>query len=308
VTRFNKHYVWFVGLAIIYLLLVLCIPPNASVLLKYGLSPAQARLLSLSVALPVIGIWFVAFYGYIAFKRYTAVVASSKDGQALAKISDALTVLAWSLPVSTLINTGLNYVATQHEWFTPASIIVNNYVALLFLWVGFYILYGGAKELYGQVRKNTLYTLREQVVWVAFSIFCVTYAYMTLVNPARQFPTAVATHAAYYMSDLPLILTIIIPYIFVWYFGLRSVYFLSIYREKVQGLLYKRALAALASGLATVIITSMLLRLLTAFTTLINTWTLRVLLMVLYLLVLIIAIGYILIALGAKRLNKIEEV
>lgn len=134
------------------------------------------------------------------------------------------------------------------------------------------------------------------------------YCYVTLTNPARQFPPSSGIKAAYYLPDWLLVTTIIIPYLFVWFYGMRAAAHLAFYRKNVSGVVYKQALGYLAVGLGTVIVSSMALRFLVSLTTLLNSLSLKILLILLYALIFVIASGYIFIAVGAKKLKRIEEV
>ncbi len=306
--KFNSYYGLWAGLSALYLLLILIIPPNASTLLRYGLTPTKAKLISVSVALPLIGIWYAAFYGFITFKRYAYMIHKSKDGRALSILARGLMCLALSLPLISLITSIFNYLATTHPHLQPTTVIITNYMSLALFLFAFYFIYIGARELVTIRKMRSKYVQQEQLGTMAFVVVSAFYSYVTLVNPARQFPTEGVPRAAYYLADLPLILTIIIPYIVVWYFGMKAAYYIGLYRQKISGTLYRQALGRLAAGIALVIISSMLVRFLVSITTLVNSLTLKLLLFVLYLLLLLIFVGYMFIASGAKKLRRIEEV
>lgn len=306
--RINGYYLWFIALAFTYSLLILMVPPDASVLVRYGLTPGIARLVSLSLAIPVMTIWFMAFYGFIQFKQYANLIKKNQDGQSLAKVANGLMVLAFGLPLGSLCSTALNYIAARNSSLIPATVIINNYIMLGFVLVGFAIIYQGTKSLTELTQNQERRSVYDSFAVALLVIFSIAYCYITLTNPARQFPPAGVRRAAYYMSDIPLIFTIIVPYLFVWFYGIRSTFLLRSYRSNVPGKLYKQALGYLAAGLGTVIISQMLLRFLVSLTTLLNSLSLQYLLMVLYGLVLIIGTGYVLIAMGSKKLKKIEEV
>ncbi len=162
--------------------------------------------------------------------------------------------------------------------------------------------------LVSRLKKQARHSSREPLIMSIFLMFSAVFSYLTLTNPARQFPIEGASRAAYHMADFPLVLTIVIPYLFVWFFGIRSVYFIALYRKHVKGVLYRNSLGLLAAGLAVVIISSMSIRFLVSLTTIVNNLGLRRLLIVIYLLVLVIFVGNLLIARGVRQLQRIEEV
>jgi uncharacterized membrane protein len=80
------------------------------------------------------------------------------------------------------------------------------------------------------------------------------------------------------------------------------------YAKKIKGLLYKRALNRLAAGIATVIGSSIFIQFINIVFAYKNNGSLGSLLVLIYLLLAVEAIGYILIASGAKNLKRIEEI
>ncbi len=307
--KFNKYYVLFLILAAIYLILTFAIPPDASVLTRYSLTANEARALSLTVVLPVIGIWFVAFYGFVQFQKYADVISDTKDGKHLMKLSRGLMYLAISLPITSILSTALNYIAATRQDLTAKTVIVTNYVTLLFFLVAFYAIYIGAAGLYATVKKKTApYSIGELLIGFVFVIFSTLYMYAALTSPIRRVPNAAAAKATYYLSDPLLVVTILIPYLFVWFFGIGAAYYIQQYRLRVKGTIYRQSLGYLSSGLLAVIISLIVIRFLNSWASHLGSLSLKILLFVLYLLLLLIAVGYGLIAIGAKKLKKIEEV
>ncbi|HSX24250.1 MAG TPA: hypothetical protein VLE74_04070 [Candidatus Saccharimonadales bacterium] len=306
--KINRHYLLWAALGVTYAALAILIPPDANALLKYNLSETQARLITLTWILPYIGVWFAAFYGYIRCKAYAALIAKSADGQALSLVGDGLMWLAISLPVTAILSSILTYMARRMPSWQAPTTVVSNYVTLLFLIAGFLIIYKGTSSLTKIVKKKPQ-SGWERLATVAFIVFSISYIYLTLSNPARQFATADSGgRAAYYLPDFLLVTTIIMPYLLVWYWGFRSAYQLHLYQKNVRGVVYKSSLKLFAEGIAAVILSLMSIRVLVSVTTLLSTLTLKLILVLLYALLLMISVGYILIALGAKKLQKIEEV
>jgi hypothetical protein len=111
----------------------------------------------------------------------------------------------------------------------------------------------------------------------------------------------------YHMPDWLIILTLVIPYTFIWCIGIQASVWLYKYRTSVKGFIYRRALVNLSQGVGVIIVVSVLLRFLTTLTEQLNRLNVTPLLMVLYLLILLYAIGFGLVARGAKKLKQIEE-
>lgn len=305
--KFNKHYALWGILSVSYAFLTLIIPPRASVLAKYNISPTQARLLSITIIVPYVVIWFAAFYGYVHCKQYARFIQKSRDGKAMAVLADGLMYLAIGLPVTAIITTVMKYIAERNPQLMPTTTIITNYVAVILVFIAFGTISKGTR-LFMQTVKRPKRSRLHILMITSFGIFCIFYIFVTLVNPARQFPTVDSQRAAYYLPDFLLITTIVIPYIIVWYLGFFATYRIHAYKYHVKGVIYKEALVRLAWGIGWVVLSSMMLRLLVSLTTLLNTLALNILLVVIYVLLLCILAGYLFIASGAKKLKKIEEV
>lgn len=306
--KINRYYLLLIFLAILYVALLLATPPNDSVLTRYSLSASQARILSLTFAIPLIAIWATAFFGLVRFKEYTSHVKTSSDGKCLTKISQGLTYLALGLPINSIGSSLSNIISAHNPGLRPVTMIINNYIALVLLLMGFYLISRGAEGLVLLLKRQVPNIRRNRIAIIFFLIISLLYSYLTLKNSARQFEVSTGSGAAYYMADFPLVVTIIIPYLYVWFLGIRAADSIYTYSTQVKGVVYKEALSSLATGLALVVITSMLIRYLVSLTTLLNSLSLKVLLLILYMLIFVIFAGYLIIAKGAKKLQRIEEV
>jgi hypothetical protein len=301
--------VWtFVGLAIVYAALVLWLPPDARALNKYNLSSHGAKVLSLSVVIPYVVIWFVALYGSLNFKRYADKIENNQDGKACSTLANGLLVLAFSMPISAVVNNINLYFSRKHASYLPAGTIINNYVNLVAVLMAFYIIYLGAKQLGFVLKKYSTEVPVAELLPLLFILASVAYSYLTLTNPARQHAAGSARQAAYYLPDWLLLVSIVVPYIFVLFFGLSAVWYMRLYSARVPGILYKRALRYVFSGIFVTVSSILTLRILASMTAWFETRTLKIILTVLYLLLIFIGVGYWLIAKGAKKLAKIEEV
>jgi hypothetical protein len=290
-----------------YLLITLITPPDASALTKYDLTPSQAKVIGLTVAAPLIIIWMLALFGLTRISRYAVHIQQDKDGKAFITLSKGLAILVFSLPLVALLSAGLSYMARTRPDFLPTSVIINNYITLITFFAGFYIIRKGAQALSNRLRTRP--DSRHYKFWLfCLIVFGLLFAYLTLNNPARAVAPEGVSRAAYYLPDWLIASTIIIPYIIVWYLGMQSAYFLRQYSQRVPGILYKKALGYISNGIVAVILASMLIRFVVSMTEYFNKTGLQTLLGIVYLLIIAISIGYILIAIGARKLQKIEEV
>jgi hypothetical protein len=105
VLRYKRLTAIFTILAVAYFVLTITLPSNKTTLTKYHLTSGQDIILTLTIALPYLIIWYVAFTGYLRFKSYTDTIKKSKDGVAFNTISTGLLWLVLWLPISTIVGT-----------------------------------------------------------------------------------------------------------------------------------------------------------------------------------------------------------
>lgn len=303
-TRF--YTVTFICFCAAYLIALLTIPADASVLKKYDLSPFQARALGLSIALPLIAVWSLALGGLRRITRYALKIQKQNEGPGFMLISQGLGVLVLGQPLSSFVSTSLNYVARENPSLTAASQIIINYLSLLVISVGFYIIARGTHQL---LLKSDKKSESSPIFWRVFLIiFSVIFVYVTFTNPARTVVVPGVQKAVYYLPDWLIATTIVIPYIVTWYLGLIAVYQLYAYSRLTKGILYKQALRLISHGLGFIIVGSILIRFVSRLNFFFNDAELKILLTVIYLIVVSISVGYIYIAVGAKKLKRIEDV
>lgn len=297
----------FLFLIIAYIGLTYATPPDAASQQKYQLSDTEIQLLRSTLTIPIVAIWLVAYYGYSKFKRYAETIGKSKESEAWNNLVNGLLLLALYLPISSTVSSLGTYIRYKNPGLTEESVMITNFTNIILLLVSFVLLYKGASKLITRIKtpiSSGWEILATGSVLVASSIF----AYLTLSNQYRSNPISSSVPASYYLPDWLLIITIVIPYIIVFYLGAMIVKDVHIYRIHEKGSLYKSALKHLANGIGVTVISIMSLRYLASMSSVFNDATLKAILGILYILVFIIAAGYVLIALGAKKLQKIEEV
>lgn len=303
---FKKYYSLLVVFISIYLLLTFLIPPDPAGLAKYNITELQSRLLSMSFVLPIVGIWFAAFYGFVNFKKYALSIKSSSDGKALERLVNGIGVMAVTMPLQSLISSSLNFIGRNNREFIPMFTIATNYISVAIVVTGFTLIMLGSKDLSKTVKTKT--GLVSRFIEVGFLlVFGGLYAYLSLINPVRTIPNPHTGRATYFLPDLLIFATIIVPYLYVWFSGFEAVINISAYQKNVAGIVYKKALKFLTLGIGSVIFSSVFLQFFVALSAGLADWGLAQLLSLIYVLLVVIAIGYVFIALGAKKLNRIEE-
>jgi len=302
--------VWFIYLlaVAIYISLSFLAPVDSAVLERYNISTTQLALLRLTVVLPLVAIWFAAFYGYDKFRNYAEVIQESPDGKAFVHIANGLGVLALSLPATSIVSSVFDLLTRDSEGALPSTTIAANYLAVALALAAFWFLYKGSKMLLRSIAPRADQKPFYNATLFAIAVLAVVYTYFTFQNPVRRVPTEPIEEATYYLPDPLILVTIVVPYLLIWYLGLRSAAFIAEYARSVKGILYKQVLGFLAKGLVAIILLSITLQFLGNFATWFGALSLAPILVIVYLLLIAIAVGYAYVAAGAKKLQKIEEV
>jgi hypothetical protein len=296
------YVVVFFLLAIAYLLESLLPKPDQQVLTHYHLTQSGYRWLIDPLVIILTIIWLVSLYGSIRVKSYAGLIKNTRDGRGFNHISNGLMVLTISLPIVSNASYVLNHVATRHTRLQPTMTIIVNYIALGLMALAMTYIFIGGHKLYrlipGRIKQL------PQMAWMGtFIIASSLYGYFIVSQPAHN-PLA---KKVYFLPDWLLVLTIAVPYIFSWYLGIRGAYNLYLYRRNIKGSLYRSSLSYIAIGIAIVVLGSVITRIIYSISPAITNLRITPVLVIIYALLVVIAAGYILIAIGAKKLRKIEE-
>jgi hypothetical protein len=293
--------VWFAILTVLTCALALGLTPDPHSVQQLHTTSTGYRLAVLVLLVPYIIIWYAAFYAFAKLKEYARATKGYADGDAFHKIMIGVGLLAFTLVIPTAIGLVLNNISQHHHGFTPASVIISNYVSILMGVVTFAYIGAGTRLLTSIDKKRPGLT-GLRLFTLFFITLSVSFTYLVMQYDSRH-------HNIYHLNRPLLIFTFIIPYLFGWFMGLLSAYEFALYGKYAKGILYRRALRQLAQGVTITIVGSVAIQFLD------NTViaeeageSLGSLLLLDFLLVFIVLVGLVLMALGTKKLKKIEEV
>ncbi len=292
--------------ALAYALLSLVPPPAEATLARYHLSATGLRWLELTVLLPSFIAWFAAFYGYERLSRYSKLINDTKDGRHVATIANGLGVIAYLIPLGAILYSFFSLLTKGHPDLEATQQIIHNYLVVLVPLVSFIIIERGTRSLSESIKSRPSH-LTARLLTLLFIIIGVVYSYLVVMNADTPL-FASNTPKAYYMPDILVLLTIVVPYLYMWFIGMSGVTELLLYSQKIKGIIFKRSWAYITWGLSGVIVASIIIQYVISLTGKLNHLHLNGLLAVVYGLLLLQAVGYIVIAVGAKKLQKIEEV
>ncbi|MEO7945425.1 MAG: hypothetical protein ABIR37_04730 [Candidatus Saccharimonadales bacterium] len=233
-------------------------------------------------------------------KAYTRLLGDERETPAFMNITKGVQTMAWGLAVPAIISVILKAIGAKHPGFADTAIIISNYLTLLVPLIAFVFISNGSRLLSDLVKvrpgRNGM-----RIFVLLFIAFGVYYTVLTLT--ARKF------HGnPYHLSREITMFTVIVPYLFAWFMGLMSCYEIVLYSKKIKGLLYKRALNRMSAGIGAVIGSSIFIQFINVVYAYKSNNSLGSLIILIYLLLTIEAVGYVLIASGAKNLKRIEEI
>jgi hypothetical protein len=272
---------------------------------SYHLSALEYRILYSAIAIPAIVVWFAAFFGYAKLQEYAASIKGSPEADAFTQLARGCRWLAWSLPVPAITSVVLNSIANSWPGFQSAATILDNYVTVVFSLIAFSVIGFASRELVKHA-KVQFSTTSARGIMLVFVVGGVAYCYLTF----RRFdPSSLGSaNNPYALPIWLMLLTVIIPYLYAWFVGLLAAYEITAYIKQVRGILYKQALHLLVGGLLAVIIGSIALQYISSVTPSPGHLALNYRLLLITLFRVVDGVGFVLIAIGALRLRKIEEV
>lgn len=297
----RRYWYFFLGSIVAYVAIAFSTPPDPEVLERYDISAGAARLVNLTVIGPLVAIWFAAFYGFTKLKEYAYAVRNSKEGPSFNTLSNGLMISVLSFPLNSAISAALGYLAQRNPDLLPATTIIRNYLALAFSLAAFYLIGKGAVGLAKLVRKRSI-AFNSDLWTLAYIVISCVFTWLIISHHTD------GPNSTYFIPDWLTVLTIAIPYLYAWYCGSLATYCIYYYHKNVKGTLYKSALVYFSVGIGAVISTSVFIQVVIIFSERLNRLNLTPVLLILYFLVLLYAIGYGFIAQGAKRLKTLEEV
>jgi len=294
-----------IALAVLYIVLIFILPANHASMQHYHLSTIEYKIATAALAIPPIAVWFAAFWGYAKLREYSQSIAKSKEGPHFARLGTGCAWLAWSLPLTSIGSLILNGLAYKWTNFHPTAIILTNYLALIIPLIAFLIIGLAARGIVGKLRLN-LDLQSARLMMTFFLVSGIAYCFLIFrkIDPANL----ASTQNSYFLPVWLLILTVIIPYLYAWFIGLLAAYEISLFSTKVRGLLYRQALLLMVIGLVAVIIGSIALQYIGSVVPRTGDLLFNYKLLLTLVVRIVSGIGFFILALGASRLKKIEEV
>lgn len=292
-------------LVVAYVTLIFVLPASRATMRTYHLSPLEYRCIFLAVQLPSLLAWLAAFFGAAKLRQYVYLVRKAPEGPYFNKLANGSSWLAWSLPIPAIASLLLNAIANHWQGFYSTSIIASNYLNLILPLVAFTVIGSASLGLLRQAKLN-FSLANARTIMVSFLVAGVLYCYLTFQR--FDLTSLGSTANPYFLPIWLMVLSVIIPYLYAWFVGLLAAYEITLVSRQTTGILYRQALQLLVFGLVAIIVSSIALQYMNSVQPRVGHLVLGYQLVLASTFRIIGGGGFVLMALGATRLKKIEEV
>ena len=293
------------GIWLIYLIMLITTPYAPSA--QLNISRAGLTLLEVVVAGMYLAAWQAAIYAYNRLTSYSLVIKNSKESKGFRMLANSILILAVALIAATLVSSINSHLAASGHR-SSLLVIITNYLYVFPFLYAFWSFWTGSKYLPAKV-KSGVSPIAVTALFVILVVFMYFWLDSIFTNEIRTVTPDPRIPATYYLKDSLIVLTIVIPSFLAWLMGIGTILNLDNYSRRVEGSIYRRALSALSWGIWAVIAGSVFLQGLQSLgSARLFKLGLAKLIIIIFALLTIQLLGYALVALGAKRLNKIETV
>lgn len=292
----------YVALVVLYIVVGGFMPLDPATRQAYNLDVTQARIIGFISTLPLLAVWFAAFYCYARLQRYVRCIRGSKEELAFQRIADGVMVLSWGLIIQALLSLLLNGLASSTPSLYMPMLVIQNYINVAIPVIAFTTIASGTRRLL-KGRQQYASLPGSRVLLLVFAFIGTLYSYLVL--HLRHTANTDLYHLPIYL----ILSTLVVPYLYAWFTGLIAVYDIGLHAQVVKGVIYKRSLNFVAAGLGILIIGSIAFQYFNSlFVSSAGNVSISIMLLIDYLLLLGVALGYVLMIVGVRGLQKMEDI
>ena len=262
-----------------------------------GSGPVEGQVLALVLILTNGLIWFIALYGALRLRSYVQAILSTPDGSGFARIDTGLFMLVMSLILPSFLGSVLRATTSIPGLIQPLTLATNySYTVLPFFAFG--IIYLGTTRLTKLVNHAPLSFAQKSLFLIPLVAFTPLYFWLTFTIPS--------VNAVFQLSDALIILTVLLPALLAWVFGILASVNLQFYAKEVPGIIYKRSAGLLVRGVLFLTVGTMFFLIMSSLSPHLSYVGAGELLAIVHLFRGIIGLGFLFVAQGAKKLAKLE--
>lgn len=295
----------FTTLLVAYSVFTFILPASNITKAMYGLTDNEYSYLLFILRIPILLTWLLAFYSYRHLRQYAKTIADTPEGNDFSKIATGIGWIAWGYAVPAVIRTLLYAYANQYPSFLSTALIITNYMYVIVSLVAFMYISGGAHKL---ARANNLHLSTTQIRLAIAIISLLGILFCVLIASNLTMTSMFDSYNAYYLPNWLIWLTIVLPYVFAWTSGLFAALEIMAIAQQTKGVIYRRALFLLSVGIVLMVVSLCAAQYFRTIVPRTGHLTIGIPLWTTYFIYLLGSIGSIVLAVGALKLKRIEEV
>lgn len=263
----------------------------------WGLTQSNTVALQASIIGFYLIIWMVATHGIVLLQRRAKLFREAHLATGFRRIVWGLIILLTQLIVVALIGTVRPLYATDPNAIMVIATI-TSYIHSFFPLIGFIMISRGV----GTVTNKTHQAKEEQSrALTVTTLIAVLYTILVFTNPVRNAGLDEEIRQTYYLTDWMIVLTIMLPVLIGWLYGVRSLFMLYGYRN---ARLNTKGLSRLTLGIGSLLASSIVLQIISSMgATRMLTMGLFGLIGLIYLFFAFLLIGFYFAIQGATRLE-----
>jgi hypothetical protein len=282
---------------------------NAVTLKHYNITEANLHAIQAILSLPTLFIWVALMYAILTFYRYAKQIEGSKDSRGFLLIAYGLGAMLAGMIASGLLS-NVSVLMSERS-ADPASVktnfvILRNYVSVTAALGTYWCFYRGSQSLLASIKSR--FNAAKQYLTVVFPFLVLAVVYLALIfsNPERRVSHDSAINPTFGLPDVLIVFTVALPYLAAWFMGLLALLGIYRYQIKVPGIVYRILFRNLVVGMTLVIGLTIILQLITQFAGFWADKGLGAILLIIAVIYFVIIAAFLIVARGAKQLNKIE--
>lgn len=296
----------FIFLLLVFIASTFLLPANPLTKSTYNFNDTQYHLVLFMARIPYIMAWIAIFMAFRSLVNYTKRIIDTPEGTDFLAITKGMRWIAWGGIIPLLLSTFLYAIANGiNPDFRASAIILTNYFYVIIALVAFTYISSGAHTL--SLRSKAAFNL-SQVRVLIFLLVGLSVLFCLLIAGQLQMESLGHSFNSYYLPNWLIWVTIVVPYLFAWFVGLYAALLIIKSAHSTSGVIYRQALQLVAVGLFVTIVGLVARQYFTSIVPRTGHLTIGFALIMTYSVYAVQAAGAVLLVIGAKRLQKIEEI
>lgn len=306
----QERRIYFIAISlvwIIYAALTLIAPP-AQATNRYGISLSQLNLIRVTLLVPYLLIWLASLFSILQYKKYTRIISTAPEKSGFVEITHGISMLFAQVIISPFVGLIANHYPDSFEVQKIITILRND-LTIIFYLAAFYFFWSGTKKLFTTLLNKHSEELSKYILaFASMAILGSALVWFISHNEFRTNSLDPLIRPTYFVSDISIFITIVIPYLIMWFLGFITLLNLRSLSKNVEGTIYRKSFDAVAKGLAIIVGLTIALQFITQATTYLKNLQLGFVLLLVYVIFLAMSAGYIYFAKGATELTRIEKI